>query len=167
MHFREVTKQMSSSTFSKKLFLGIGSLVALTFFLGVTVLFSFSSISAGVRTIVHTNAQREALAASISTETADLLAANRGILFRGYMHDLAWVQQDNQRFEASASQLQQDLNTLEPMLTQQPEGQQAAREIGETVEPVLDANRQVFQAAMAGDISKAIAIYTSDILPPQ
>src|ERR1700755_2912670 len=105
MPFREVTKQMSSSTFSKKLFLGIGSLVALTFSLGVTVLFSFSSISGGVRTIVHTNAPRQALAGTIRTETADLLAANRGILFRGYMHDLSWMQQDNQKFEATASQL--------------------------------------------------------------
>jgi CHASE3 domain sensor protein len=130
MPFREVTKQMSSSTFSKKLFLGIGSLVALTFFLGVTVLFSFSSISVGVRTIVHINAQREALAATIGTETADLLAANRGILFRGYMHDLASVQQDNQKFEVTASQLQQDLNTIEPMLTQ-PEAQQEVRNIYE------------------------------------
>jgi methyl-accepting chemotaxis protein len=166
MSFGEVTKQMSSSTFSKKLFLGIGSLVALTFFLGITVLFSFASISAGVRTIVHTNAQREALAATIRTETADLLAANRGILFRGYMHDLASLQQDNQRFEATASQLQQDLDTIDPMLTQ-PEAQQEVRNIRETLEPILNANRQVFQAAMAGDMSKAIAIYTSDILPPQ
>ena len=98
----------SPSTFSKKLFLGIGFLVVLTFSLGVTVLISFSSISDGVRIIVHTNAQREALAATIGTETAELLAANRGILFRGYMHDLAGVQQDNQKFEATASQLQQD-----------------------------------------------------------
>src|ERR1700712_217230 len=112
MHLRDVSKKMSSSTFSKKLFLGIGSLVVLTFSLGVTVLFSFSSISDGLRTIVHTNAQREALAATIRTETADLLAANRGILFRGYTHDLASVQQDNQAFETTASQLQQDLNTL-------------------------------------------------------
>ena len=65
MHLRDVSKQMSSSTFSKKLFLGIGSLVVLTFSLGVTVLFSFSSISDGLRTIVHTNAQREALAAAL------------------------------------------------------------------------------------------------------
>jgi methyl-accepting chemotaxis protein/methyl-accepting chemotaxis protein-1 (serine sensor receptor) len=157
---------MSSSTFSKKLFLGIGSLVVLTFSLGVTVLFSFSSISDGLRTIVHTNAQREALAATIRTETADLLAANRGILFRGYTHDLASVQQDNQAFETTASQLQQDLNTLEPMLTQ-PEAQQEVRNIRETLEPMLDANRQVVQAAMAGDMSKAIAIYTSDIRSPQ
>jgi len=157
---------MSSSTFSKKLFLGIGSLVALTFFLGVTVLFSFSSISAGVRTIVHTNAQREALAATIGTETSDLLAANRGILFRGYMHDLGSLQQDNQKFEATASQLQQDLNTIEPMLTQ-PEAQQEVRNIRETLEPLIEANRQIFQAAMAGDMSKAISIYTSDIRPPQ
>jgi hypothetical protein len=134
--------------------------------LGVTVLFSFSSISAGVRTIVHTNAQREALAATIRTETADLLAANRGILFRGYMHDLLGIQQDNQKFGATASQLQQDLNTIEPMLTQ-PEAQQEVRNIRETLEPILEANRQVFQAAMAGDMSRAIAIYTSDILPPQ
>jgi methyl-accepting chemotaxis protein len=166
MPFGEVTKQMSSSTFSKKLFLGIGSLVALTFFLGIAVLFSFASISAGVRTIVHTNARREALAATIRTETADLLAANRGILFRGYMHDLASLQQDNQRFEATASQLQQDLNTIEPMLTQ-PEALEEVRNIRETLQPILDANRQVFQAAMAGDMSKAIAIYTSDMRPPQ
>jgi methyl-accepting chemotaxis protein len=157
---------MSSSTFSKKLFLGIGSLVALTFSLGITVLFSFSSISASVHTIVHTNAQREALAATIGTETADLLAANRGILFRGYMHDLASLQQDNQKFEATASQLQQDLNTIEPMLTQ-PEAQQEVRNIRETLEPIREANRHVFQAAMTGDMSKAIAIYTSDIRPPQ
>jgi methyl-accepting chemotaxis protein len=158
---------MSSSTFSKKLFLGIGSLVALTFSLGVTVLFSFSSISDGVRTIVHTNAQREALAATIRTETADMLAANRGILFRGYMHDLASLQQDNRKFEATANQLQQDLNTIEPMLTTQPEAQQAVRNLRETLEPILEANRQVLQAAMAGDMSKAIAVYTSDIRPPQ
>ena len=157
---------MSSSTFSKKLFLGIGSLAALTFSLGVTVLFSFSSISTGVRTIVHTNAEREALAATIRTETSNLLAANRGILFRGYMHDLASLQQDNQKFEATASQLQQDLNLIEPMLTQ-PESQQAVRNIRETLEPIVEANRQVFQAAMAGDMNKAIAIYTSDIRPPQ
>jgi methyl-accepting chemotaxis protein len=167
MPFREVTKQMSSSTFSKKLFFGIGSLVALTFSLGVTVLFSFSSISDGVRTIVHTNAQREALAATIRTETADMLAANRGILFRGYMHDLASLQQDNRKFEANANQLQQDLNTLEPMLTTQPEAQQAVRNLRETVQPILEANRQVFEAAIAGDMSKAIAIYTSDIQPSQ
>jgi methyl-accepting chemotaxis protein len=158
---------MSSSTFSKKLFLGIGSLVALTFSLGATVLISFSSISAGVRTIVHTNAQREALAATIGTETSDLVVANRSILFRGYMHDLASLQQDNQKFEATASQLQQDLNTIEPMLTTQPEAQQAVRNLRETVEPILEANRQVFQAAMAGEMSKAVAIYTSNIRPPQ
>ncbi|HWZ51737.1 MAG TPA: methyl-accepting chemotaxis protein [Granulicella sp.] len=139
----------------------------MTFSLGVAVLISFSSIGDGVRTIVHTNAQREALAATIGTETADLLAANRGILFRGYMHDLAGVQQDNQRFEATVSQLQQDLNTIEPMLTTQPEAQQTVRNIRETVGPILEANRQVFQAAMAGDMSKATAIYTSDIRPPQ
>ena len=161
-----ISSLRSPSTFSKKLFLGIGFLVVLTFSLGLTVLISFSSISDGVRIIVHTNAQREALAATIGTETADLLAANRGILLRGYMHDLAGVQQDNQKFEATASQLQQDLNTIETMLTQ-PEAQRAVRDIRETLEPILGANRQVFQAAMAGDMSKAIAIYTSDILPPQ
>ena len=158
--------KMSSYTISKKLFLGIGLLAVLTFALGTTVLLSFSSISNGVRTIVQTSAQRQALAGAIGTETADLLATNRGVLMRGYTHDLGWVQRDNQQFEASANQLQQDLSSIAP-LTTRPDGKQAERDIQDALAPIVEANRQIFQAVTAGDMSKAMTIYTNDILPPQ
>jgi methyl-accepting chemotaxis protein len=157
---------VSSLGIGKKLYIGVGVLVAFTFALGITALLSLVSIGDRVHRIVTVTSVRQDLAGQISAEVAELQAIDRAILLRAFMKDMPAVQQFVQRRDVVAETLQKDLSTAEP-LTVLPEGKQAVQEIEAMHQSVSDATRAMTQAVNAGDLNKALAFYQNDIVDQQ
>jgi methyl-accepting chemotaxis protein/methyl-accepting chemotaxis protein-1 (serine sensor receptor) len=157
---------MSSFTIGKKLFLGVGALVVVTFALGATALLSISSMNDRMHSIVDKTVRKQALAHAMDVYSSDLLAEDRGILVRGYMKDQPTVEKYNQQFIATEGDLQSAITTILPMLVK-PEAKQAVQEIEDALGPAQEANREVFEASKSGDMDKAVGFYTDAFLPAQ
>jgi CHASE3 domain sensor protein len=147
---------MSSFSIGKKLYLGVGVLVAFTFTLGITAYWSLSSVGNLLHTIVDKTAQKQLLAGRVDTDASDLLAEDRGILVRGYMKDQATVEKYNQQFAATAEDLQSNLNAIRAMLVDT-QGKQAVQDLQDALTPLVEANRTIFNATTAGNMDKAAA----------
>jgi len=157
---------MSSFSIGKKLFSGVGLLVAFTFLLGTTAYWGLSSVGDRVHTIVDKTAQKEMLAGQVDTDASELLAEDRGILVRGYMKDPATVQKYNDQFAATAQELQTSLNTITPLLVDT-QGKQSIQDLQDALEAMVAANRTIFNNTMAGDMTKASEVYAQNLLPAQ
>src|SRR5271168_2520788 len=107
---------MSSFSIGKKLFIGVGVLVAFTFTLGITAYWSLSSVGDRMHAIVDGTAQKQRMAGRVDTDASDLLAEDRGILVRGYMKDQATVEKYNQQFAATVEDVQNNLSTIRTLL---------------------------------------------------
>jgi methyl-accepting chemotaxis protein len=155
---------MASFTIGKKLYLGVGALLAFTFALGITAYFSMSSIGDRMNAMASSTMKETRLAHQMDTASSDLLAEDRGILLRGFMKDQATMQKYSQQFESTMDELQKELGIMQSML-HKPEGIKAAKEMEDTLAPLRQASQTVFQAAMAGNMDAASTAYTESVLP--
>jgi methyl-accepting chemotaxis protein/methyl-accepting chemotaxis protein-1 (serine sensor receptor) len=153
---------MKSFTIGKKLFLGIGTLTAFTFALGVTAVFGMSSIGDLVHTLVGKTVQKYVLADQMKYEASQLTSLNRSILVRGFVKDLPAMESFNRKFKATMEELQANIETVKPMLVR-PEAKQAVQAIQDTLGPMRDANLSIFNAAKVGDMNAAFATFVSSL----
>jgi methyl-accepting chemotaxis protein/methyl-accepting chemotaxis protein-1 (serine sensor receptor) len=157
---------MLSFTIGKKLFVGVGTLVAFTFALGITAVLSLSSVDSHLRAIVGSTLQKERLVNRMDLDSSELLSEERGILVRGYMKDPPNMEKYNQQFTMTANDLQASINEIAPMIIT-PAGEQAVQEIQSTLNTMKDANERIFHASMAEDMNLASTVYNDAMLPPQ
>jgi methyl-accepting chemotaxis protein/methyl-accepting chemotaxis protein-1 (serine sensor receptor) len=157
---------MSSFTIGKKLYLGVGALVALTFALGMTAFLSMSSVGDRLRDILGKTVKKQTLAHRMDLDASDLLAEDRGILVRGYMRDEPTMEKYNQQFAATADDMEAAIREIQPLLIR-PEQKQAVQGMQDALGPVRQANQSVFQDSIAGNMDTAAATYNDKFLPAQ
>ncbi len=155
---------MSSLTIGKKLFLGVGTLVVLTFALGITALFSISSIGSRLLNIVDVTVKKQTLTHELDTYSSDMLADTRGVLVRSYMKDQATAETYNQQFVATREAMQANLDVIRPMLVR-PAGRQAVEDVQETLSILGDAEQKIMQSVASGDMDSASSSYSAVMLP--
>jgi methyl-accepting chemotaxis protein/methyl-accepting chemotaxis protein-1 (serine sensor receptor) len=108
---------MSSFTIGNKLFLGIGTLLVLTFALGVTAFYSITSIGDRVKHITGVTIQKQTLVHQIALDNSQLLSLVRGMGIRANIKDIHGVEKHHEQFTATADDLVSAANTLKPLLT--------------------------------------------------
>jgi methyl-accepting chemotaxis protein/methyl-accepting chemotaxis protein-1 (serine sensor receptor) len=149
---------MSSFTVGKKLFLGTGALVVLTFALGVTALCIISGTGDRIHTIVGATVKQQTLAHEMQLDTSELVAAVRGVEVRGFMKDAASIDKYHQDFSASADSLQANIDAILP-LTVVAVDKQALSDAREQLTAMKDGEREVYKSALTGDMTASASAY--------
>jgi methyl-accepting chemotaxis protein/methyl-accepting chemotaxis protein-1 (serine sensor receptor) len=157
---------MSSFTIGKKLYLGVGALVALTFALGMTAFLSTSNVGDRLHDILDKTVKKQTLAHRIDVDASDLLAEDRGILVRGYMRDLGTMEKYNQQFAATADDMDAAMQEMQPLILRL-ETRQAVQGIKDALGPMRQMNQSVFQDSIAGNMDSAAATYNDKFLPAE
>jgi methyl-accepting chemotaxis protein len=145
---------MSSFTIGKKLILGVGAMLALTFALGLTAFLSMSSVGNRMRDILDKTVKKQTLAHRMDLDSSDLLAEDRGILVHGYMRDAATMEKHNQSFAATANDMEAAIKEIQPLLIRVQQKQEV-QEMEDALGPVRQTNQSVFQDAIAGNMESA------------
>ena len=153
---------MAPSTIGKNLSLGVGTLVVLTFGLGITTFLGISSVRDRIRMIVEVTVKKQTLAHSMDRNISFAMGATKGILMRGLQGDHAAMERNIQDFTTYADALQSDINLMRA-LDAQSDTVLALRDMQDT----LDAGRlsvaSLSKAAEAADMVAAFSAYDKDI----
>jgi methyl-accepting chemotaxis protein len=157
---------MSSFTIGKKLILGVGAMLALTFALGLTAFLSMSSVGNRMRDILDKTVKKQTLAHRMDLDSSDLLAEDRGILVHGYMRDAATMEKHNQSFAATANDMEAAIKEIQPLLIRVQQKQEV-QEMEDALGPVRQTNQSVFQDAIAGNMESAVSTYNDQFLPAE
>jgi methyl-accepting chemotaxis protein/methyl-accepting chemotaxis protein-1 (serine sensor receptor) len=155
---------MSSFTIGKKLFLGVGVLVAFTFALGITAYVSMSSIGANLHTMTDSTLRKQNLAMEIDRQSSDLLSELRGILIRGYMKDQSTMDKYYVQFNATADEMQASVDTITPLL-QSAQSKQAMLDARAALLSMRQAAQEMYKDSKAGKMPAAVAVYVDAIVP--
>jgi methyl-accepting chemotaxis protein/methyl-accepting chemotaxis protein-1 (serine sensor receptor) len=153
-----------SLTVGKKLLIGVGTLVLFLFFLGASAIFSVSTIADHVHEIVGKTSKKQLLAATIQAQSATLLGEERGLLMRGYQKDTKDINADSERFIATAKEMQVTTDTLLPLLTTA-KTKGFVADVQEELAKMLEANRMISKAAMAGDMATGDRLFNTVLKP--
>ncbi|RXH58775.1 methyl-accepting chemotaxis protein [Granulicella sibirica] len=155
-----------SFTIGKKLFLGVGILVAFTFVQGLTAFFTMSSVGDRMHTVVLRTVRKQTLAHEMDRDASDLLAETRGIEVRGFAKDKTAIDNYYQQFNATADDMQASLREIMPLIAK-PGDKQSLGEMQESLGVMREADQAVYKAAMAGDMPAMLAVYSDMLLPAQ
>ena len=155
---------MSKLTIGKKLYLGVGALVLFTFVLGISAVAGFSNVSDRTHKIVDLSIKKEVAEYEMDVVAADMAAAYRGILVRGYMRDAKTMAEYKDQFEADANKMDADLNFVRPLLVTQ-KGKQATQDATDALATIRQGVQSVYQDSLAGNMDNAIATAVNQVVP--
>lgn len=147
--------KMSSFTIGKKLFLGVGTLVVFTFSLGIAAVLVISGISDRMHTIVGATVKKQTLAHDMRLKSAELLSYSRGIETRGFMKDAAEIDKYNQEFASGADRLQQDIDTISPLILVAAD-KQAIEDAREELVSIKATEETVYKSSLVGDMTASV-----------
>jgi methyl-accepting chemotaxis protein len=139
---------MTSFTIGKKLFLGVGALVTLTFALGLTAFLSISSIGNNLQNIVERTMRKQTLAHELALDNSQLLSFERGIDLRGFMKDVPAIEKYHAAFSTTADEMQKDMDIMAPLLVM-PEARQALQELNENLTRIRVGEQALYKGAIA------------------
>ena len=157
---------MNSFTIGKKLYVGVVTLVVCMFALGASAVFSMVAVGNRLHSIVDKTGHKQAMAHQMDLDTSDMLAEDRGIIVRGFMKDYETAEKYNRQFAVSSSDFADQLKTIKPLLVRN-DAKLLIEEMEQDLAPMREANQNVFEAAAAGDMSKALDVNTTVLLPLQ
>ncbi len=157
---------MASLTIGKKLFLGIGALVLLTFSLGLTALVSINSVNDHLHDIVDSTIKKQSLAHNMNSDIAELTGITRGLVIRGMVKDDAAQQTNIQQFSTIMQELQDLITTLGGMKIT-PETTQALADMKQALEVIRPAKDAILESFKAGDVTGALSNLDEVVRPAQ
>ena len=157
---------MASLTIGKKLFLGIGALVLLTFSLGLTALVSINSVNDHLHDIVDSTIKKQSLAHNMDSDIAELTGITRGLVIRGMVKDDAAQQTNIQQFSTIMHELQDLITTLGGMKIT-PETTQALADMKQALEVIRPAKDAILESFKAGDVTGALSNLDEVVRPAQ
>ena len=157
---------MASLTIGKKLFLGIGALVLLTFSLGLTALVSINSVNDHLHDIVDSTIKKQSLAHNMDSDIAELTGITRGLVIRGMVKDDAAQQTNIQQFSTIMQELQNLITTLSGMKIT-PETTQALADMKQALEVIRPAKDAILESFKAGDVTGALSNLDEVVRPAQ
>lgn len=149
---------MSSFTIGKKLFLGVGFLVAFTLTLGITALISITGIGTRIHTIVDATVKKQTLAHQMNEDAWELIAAARGIEARSFLKDAAAVDKYHQEFATSADSMQGSIDQIMPMIAVQAD-KQAIEDARQQLASLKDGEQVFYKYTVAGDMTNSVETY--------
>jgi methyl-accepting chemotaxis protein len=151
-------------TIGRKLFLGFGGALALTFTVSAVALYSISTLGELNDTLVNVTAQKRFLSSDITTAIAEILAAERGILVRAYMKDPATMEQYHHDFQESAARTRQRLEAFSALSATE-EDRRVTNEIRADLQSIQEGDEQFWKSASAFDLDAASGIYKNKTNP--
>jgi methyl-accepting chemotaxis protein/methyl-accepting chemotaxis protein-1 (serine sensor receptor) len=154
----------SKMTIGKKLYLGVGSTVLLCLALGVCSLYYLTKIETIVRVNIAGSTQKVKLALIIRGAANDLISLDRGIVVRGFMKDLATMDEFQQEFASNTEKVKhtdEELNSLVVLA----EAKQLIAEIDPLIDQAATANQAVYTAAKSGDMDTALKVNREQFVP--
>jgi methyl-accepting chemotaxis protein len=154
----------SQMTIGKKLFLSFGVVLALTMAVGAFALSAIGNLGGVSDRLVKVNAKKRFLASDIGTAVEAILAAERGILVRGFMKDKATMEQYNQDFQQSAARTKKNLDEL-AALSETAEDRRLIDEVGGALEQIRQGHGEFWGQASSDQIEAATETYKTKTNP--
>jgi methyl-accepting chemotaxis protein/methyl-accepting chemotaxis protein-1 (serine sensor receptor) len=153
-----------SLTVGKKLFLGVSTLVLFISCLGLTAVVGMSNIDDHLHTFVDKTARKQLMAARIQADGEKLLSSDRGVLMRGYQKNSAGIRRDSDQFVATANEMQETTDALMQILTTD-KTKAVVSGIQLQLTQMLETNRKITEAALAGDMTTGMSLYNDSLKP--
>jgi methyl-accepting chemotaxis protein/methyl-accepting chemotaxis protein-1 (serine sensor receptor) len=157
---------VANLTISKKLFLGTGTLVLLTFALGVAAFVSINSLSGYLENIAQSTMRKQALVGSMTADVKELTEVTREIVLRGIVLDQAAEQSSIEQFPVLIQRIETEIEALDAMKIT-PETQQNLRDMKEALDAIRPAKDSIAAALKGGDVSGAMGILDDTVKPQQ
>ncbi|HUV68457.1 MAG TPA: methyl-accepting chemotaxis protein [Terracidiphilus sp.] len=154
----------SQMTIGKKLFTGFGAALVLTLIVGGTAIWAVSSLGNSINKLVNVNAQKRYLASQIDVNESDLIAAERGILLRTMMKDMATANQYNQDFQSSYVQWKKNMDAFAPLI-ETAEARKDLDEMQTACEEIGRIHSDYYQLASSGKLDEATALLKDKLMP--
>jgi methyl-accepting chemotaxis protein/methyl-accepting chemotaxis protein-1 (serine sensor receptor) len=154
----------SQMTIGKKLFLSFGAALALTLAVCALALYGFSSLGADMNKVVNVNARKLYLATDINGLQSDMVAAERGIIARGFMKDKATVEKYNQGFGESVTKANKEVDEF-TSLVETDDARQMIGEIKSDIETAVQSHQELYREASADRIEAAAAVLKDKAMP--
>ncbi len=157
---------MQSFTIGKKLFLGIGALLLLSFALGTTALIGINAVNEHIQSIVNDTVKRQTLAHSMAADIAELTGITRGMVLRGILKDDVAQQSNEQQFSVLTDRLDSEIQAFTAM-SGKPETQQELTDVKQGIDTIRPAKDAILEAFKAGDTTAALGILDKTVRPTQ
>ena len=154
----------SQMTIGKKLFGGFGAALVVTLIVGGTAIWVISSLGTSINKMVNVNAKKQFLATQIDVNESDMIAAERGILLRVYMKDMATANQYNQDFQSSYALWKKHMEEFSPLI----ETAEARKDLDEMQTDYDDIGRihsDFYQLASTGKLDEATSLLKDKLMP--
>ncbi len=149
-------------TIGKKLYLSMGAAVALTLALGAMGVGSINTLGGAIDRLVNVSARKRYLAARSGAGVNDLLALERGILFRAFLKDRATMEQNERDFGTTAAALDKTLQEL-ASLSESAEERGVVEGMERTLEDVKRAHGEMWTEVSAGKMGAAVDVYKARV----
>jgi len=149
---------------SKKLLLSLGAVLALMLCLGAVSYTSITSFSSATDRLMNVNGRQRLLATQSETNLNAILAAERGVLLRAYMHDKATMQKYHDDFGSAVTTVKKALDEL-GMLAESADEHNSVTELQSSLEAIQQADGELWSEASANKIVAAAETYKSKANP--
>ena len=153
-------------TISRKLYLNFAAAFGLIVLLGISTWYSVTNLSGLLHTAVTSTAYKLKLAGHMSTQTAEMLAAARGMEVRAFMKDMPAVDQYKREFEESNAKVAETLDEIDPLLALT-DSRLLVAQMKATNKQLSEANAEVYALASKDDANGAAKMYKQKFLPVQ
>jgi methyl-accepting chemotaxis protein/methyl-accepting chemotaxis protein-1 (serine sensor receptor) len=157
---------VQSFTIGKKLFLGIGALLLLSFALGTTALIGINAVNEHIQSIVNDTVKRQTLAHSMAADISELTGITRGMVLRGILKDDVAQQSNEQQFSVLTDRLDSEIQAFTAM-SGKPETQQELTDVKQGIDTIRPAKDTILEAFKAGDTTAALGILDKTVRPTQ
>jgi len=154
----------SQITIGKKLFGGFGAALVVTLIVGGTAIWVIGNLGTSINKLVNVNAKKQFLATQIDVNESDMIAAERGILLRVYMKDMATANQYNQDFQSSYAQWKKNMDSFVPLI-ETAEARKDLDEMQAEYDELGRSHSDFYQLASTGKLDEATALLKDKLMP--
>jgi len=151
-------------TIGKKLFLGFGAALTLTFSVGGVAVWAIGGLRANMDKVVNVNARKSFLASQIEVNVTGLIAAERGILVRAFMKDQVTVEKYHQEFLSTHALWKKNMDEFTPLI-ETAEARKILDDMQQSYETAGRMHLEFHRLASTGKVVAASEIYKDQIMP--
>jgi methyl-accepting chemotaxis protein/methyl-accepting chemotaxis protein-1 (serine sensor receptor) len=151
-------------TIGRKLFIGSGSMLALSMILSVTSLRITNSLGNELSATASTNARNLELAGKTAADSASMLSAERGLLLRLALGDQASAVSLHQGFLAHAQEVSRDLAQIHGLVTDRAKLAAISR-MQDSLASWLSADEEMWQLCSKQDYQTAFKVFDEKVAP--
>lgn len=151
-------------TIGRKLMAGSVGMLALTLLLSTSSLYTTESLGGELSQTASVTARSLEQAGGVSSEAANMLSAERGLLLRLALGDQAKAGTLHQAFAATAQSVGRDLVQIRSLVTTS-EGRASVEKMQEALTTWLSADEQMWQLCSKQDYQGAFKVFDDKVQP--